>query len=52
MEYVNTNFIEFCFTHGIQMQHTMIYTPQHNGVDEHKITHLKKYKTKWFNLKI
>jgi len=30
-EYVNKKFINFCTKHGIQMQHTVPYTPQKNG---------------------
>jgi transposase InsO family protein len=33
-EYVNNNFASYCITQGIQMQHTIPYTPQQNGVAE------------------
>ena len=35
-EYVNNNFTNYCTTQGIQMQHTIPYTPQQNGVVEIK----------------
>jgi hypothetical protein len=31
-KYVNHNFTSYCTTHGIQMQHTVPYTPQQNSV--------------------
>jgi transposase InsO family protein len=33
-EYVNNNFTSYCTTQGIQMKHTVPYTPQQNGVVE------------------
>jgi transposase InsO family protein len=36
-EYVNNNFTSYCTTQGIQMQHTIPYTPQKNGVVERMI---------------
>jgi transposase InsO family protein len=41
-EYVNNNFTSYCTTQGIQMQHTIPYTPQQNGVAERKNRTLKK----------
>jgi hypothetical protein len=41
-EYVNNNFTSYCTTHGIQMQHTVLYTPQQNGVAERKNRTLKE----------
>jgi transposase InsO family protein len=41
-EYVNNNFTSYCTTHGIQMQHTVPYTPQQNGVVERKHNTLKE----------
>jgi hypothetical protein len=35
-EYVNNNFTSYCTTQGIQMQHTVPYAPQQNGVAERK----------------
>jgi transposase InsO family protein len=40
-EYVNNNFTSYCTTQGIQMQHTVPYTPQQNGVAERKNRTLK-----------
>jgi hypothetical protein len=40
-EYVNNNFTNYCTTQGIQMQHTVPYTPQQNGVAERKNHTLK-----------
>jgi hypothetical protein len=40
--YVNNNFINYCTTQGIQMQHIVPYTPQQNGVDERKKCTLKE----------
>ena len=37
-EYVNKKFITFCTEQGIQQQCTVPYTPQQNGVVEHKTT--------------
>ena len=41
-EYVNNNFTSYCTTHGIQLQHTVPYTPQQNGVVERKNHTLKE----------
>jgi hypothetical protein len=41
-EYVNNNFTSYCTTQGIQMQHTIPYTPQQNGVAERKNRTLKE----------
>jgi hypothetical protein len=41
-EYVNNNFTNYCTTQGIQMQHTVPYTPQQNGVTERKNHTLKE----------
>jgi hypothetical protein len=41
-EYVNKNFTSYCTTQGIQMQHTVPYTPQENGVAERKNHTLKE----------
>jgi transposase InsO family protein len=41
-EYVNNNFTSYCATQGIQMQHTVPYTPQQNGVAERKNRTLKE----------
>ena len=41
-EYVNNKFINFCTKHGIQMQQTVPYTPQQNGVVERKNRTLKE----------
>jgi hypothetical protein len=39
---VNNNFTSYCTTQGIQMQHTIPYTPQQNGVYERKNRTLKE----------
>eukprot|EP00253_Pinus_taeda_P036569 PITA_36569 len=41
-EYVNNKFINFCTENGIQMQHTVPYTPQQNSVAERKNHTLKE----------
>jgi transposase InsO family protein len=41
-KYVNNNFTSYCTTQGIQMQHTVPYTPQQNGVAERKNHMLKE----------
>ena len=41
-EYVNNKFTTYCTTQGIQMQHTVPYTPQQNGVAERKNRTLKE----------
>ena len=41
-EYVNYKFMNFCTEHGIELQHTVPYTPQQNGVVEMKNRTLKE----------
>ena len=41
-ENVNNKFINFCTEHGIQLQHTVPYTPQQNGVAERRNHTLKE----------
>jgi transposase InsO family protein len=41
-EYMNTNFTSYYTTQGIQMQHTVPYTPQKNGVAKRKNHTLKE----------
>jgi transposase InsO family protein len=41
-EYLNNNFTSYFTTQGIQMQHTVPYTPQQNGVAERKKCTLKE----------
>jgi transposase InsO family protein len=41
-EYVNNNFTSYFTTQGIQMQHTVPYIPQQNGVVERKNHTLKE----------
>ena len=41
-EYVKNTFINYCTENGIQMQHTVPYTPQQNGVAERKNHTLKE----------
>jgi transposase InsO family protein len=41
-KYVKNNFTSYCTTRGIQMQHTIPYTPQQNGVAERKNHTLKE----------
>jgi hypothetical protein len=41
-EYVNNNFTNYCTTQGNQMQHTVPYTPQQNGVAARKNRTLKE----------
>jgi transposase InsO family protein len=41
-KYVKNNFTVYCTTQGIQMQHTVPYTPQQNGVAERKYHTLKE----------
>ena len=40
-DYVNKKFINFCTEHDIQLQHTVPYFPQQNGVAERKNHTLK-----------
>ena len=51
-EYVNKNLEHFCEECGIQMQHSVPYTPQQNGVAEHKIAHSRRWKPTWLNKSI
>ena len=44
-EYVNSEFIQHCEDAGIQMQHSIPYTPQQNGVAERKNRSLKEMAT-------
>ena len=44
-EYVNNNLHKLCHEIGIQMQHFVPYTPQHNGVAECKNGSLKEMAT-------
>jgi transposase InsO family protein len=44
-EYANTKFTSYCTTQGIQMQHTIPYTPQQNGVAKRKNRTLKEMAT-------
>ena len=44
-EYVNKNFYELCEECGIQMQHSVPYTPQQNGIGERKNMALKEMET-------
>ena len=39
---MNNNFTSYCTTQGIQMQHTIPYTPQQNGVAKRKNHTLKE----------
>ena len=41
-EYVNNKFTTYCTAQGIQMKHTVPYTPQQNGVAERKNRTLKE----------
>ena len=44
-EYVKSEFINYCVDAGIQMQHSIPYTPQQNGVAERKNISLKEMAT-------
>ena len=44
-EYVKSDFINYCADAGIQMQHSIPYTPQQNGVAERKNRSLKEMAT-------
>ena len=44
-EYVKSEFIQYCADAGIQMQHSIPYTPQQNGVAERKNRSLKEMAT-------
>ena len=50
-EYVNKNLQHLCEYNGIQMQHSVPYTPQQNGVAERKNTTLKEMATCMFEAK-
>ena len=45
-EYMNKNLQHLCEECGIQMQHLVPYTPQQNGVAEHKNRALKEMETR------
>ena len=44
-EYFKSKFIKYCEDVGIQMQHSIPYTSQHNGVAERKNRSLKEMAT-------
>ena len=44
-EYVKSEFIQYCEYVGIQMQHSIPYTPHQNGVAERKNNSLKEMAT-------
>ena len=44
-EYINSEFPKICADSGIQIQHSIPYTPQQNGVAERKNQALKKMTT-------
>ena len=44
-EYFNSEFIQYCEDVGIQMQHSIPYTPQQNGVAKRKNRSLKEMAT-------
>ena len=44
-EYAKSKFIQYCKYAGIQMQHSIPYTPQQNGVAERKNRSLKEMET-------
>ena len=44
-EYVKSEFIQYCVDASIQMQHSISYTPQQNGVAERKNKSLKEMAT-------
>ena len=44
-EYVKYELINYCEDAGIHMQHSIPYTPQHNGVVERKNRSLKEMAT-------
>ena len=41
-EYVSNELLHICSQSGIQVQHSIPYTPQHNGVAERKNRSLKE----------
>ena len=44
-EYVKSEFIQYCADAGIQMHHSIPYSPQQNGVAERKNRSLKEMAT-------
>ena len=44
-EYIKGYFHSFCESEGIQMEHSVPYTPQQNGVAERKNKSLKEMET-------
>ena len=42
VEYVSNEFLSICYQSGIQVQHSIPYTPQQNGVVERKNRSLKE----------
>ena len=44
-DYVKSNFIQYCQYVGIQMHHSIPYTPHQNGVAERKNRSLKEMET-------
>ena len=44
-EYIKGDFHSFCESEGIQMEHSVPYTPQYNGVAERKNGSLKEMAT-------
>ena len=44
-EYVKSEFIQYCVDAGVQMQHSIPYTPQENGVAERNNRSLKEMAT-------
>ena len=44
-EYVKSEFINYCVDASIQMQHSIPYTPQQNGVAKRKNISLKEIET-------
>ena len=44
-EYIKIYFQQYCESEGIRMEHSVPYTPQHNGVDERKNRSLKEIAT-------
>ena len=44
-EYIKSEFLQICANKGIQIQHSIPYTPQQNGVAERKNRALKEMTT-------
>ena len=44
-EYINSELLKICVDNGIQIQHSIPYTPQQNGVAERKSLSLKEMTT-------